>query len=167
MGCRTSAKRRRAVRGTGYAGNGLTFGTLCGIMACRPHPGSREPLDANCSITGRTKIRGGPGTTSPRTRTTPTIGFAIGLRGSRARSLRSLHRGEGKVVDADGQQAAAYRRDDGKARVAICHLLAYGMSGAVERRRATWDCPCHGSRFAPGGSVISGPAESPLPPVEG
>jgi Rieske Fe-S protein len=42
------------------------------------------------------------------------------------------------------------------------------IGGVVEWNDAehSWDCPLHGSRFAPDGSVLEGPATHPLQPVE-
>jgi Rieske Fe-S protein len=69
------------------------------------------------------------------------------------------------VLELDGEKVAAHRDGGGELQLvsAVCtHLgCAVEWNGAEE----TWDCPCHGSRFEPGGDVIQGPATDPLPPV--
>jgi Rieske Fe-S protein len=79
-----------------------------------------------------------------------------------ARSLDELAPGEGGIVKVGGEKVAAFRDEDGVVHAvsAICtHLYCQLSFNAAER---SWDCPCHGSRFATDGSVIQGPAVNPL-----
>jgi glycine/D-amino acid oxidase-like deaminating enzyme/nitrite reductase/ring-hydroxylating ferredoxin subunit len=78
------------------------------------------------------------------------------------RSLDELGPGEGGIVKVDGDKVAAFRDDDGVVHAVspICtHLYCQVAFNAAER---SWDCPCHGSRFATDGTPIQGPAVSPL-----
>ncbi len=77
----------------------------------------------------------------------------------------SLTPGQGGLVDLDGDEVAAFRHLDGtlQAVSAICtHLGCVVQWNPAE---TTWDCPCHGSRFACDGKVIYGPATTDLAPV--
>jgi nitrite reductase/ring-hydroxylating ferredoxin subunit len=81
-------------------------------------------------------------------------------------SIDELSSNEGAVVTIDGREVAVCRLDDGSLRAvsAVCtHLRCIVGWNSSER---TWDCPCHGSRFATDGSVVSSPATAPLDPVE-
>ena len=47
---------------------------------------------------------------------------------------------------------------------AVCtHLGCHVNWNSTEQ---CWDCPCHGSQFAPDGAVLNGPAVSPLEAAE-
>ena len=60
---------------------------------------------------------------------------------------------------------AEYRDDSGKLTKlsAICpHLGCIVEWNSAEK---TWDCPCHGSRYAADGHVVNGPAKDGLAPA--
>lgn len=70
--------------------------------------------------------------------------------------------GEGKILKIDGHNVAAYRDEQGTVHAvsAVCSHMGciVGWNGTDR----TWDCPCHGSRFELDGSVMHGPAVTPL-----
>lgn len=78
-------------------------------------------------------------------------------------SLADLAAGDGMVIRQDGERVAVFKDDEGELQAvsAVCtHLQCLVEFNDGDR---TWDCPCHGSRFATDGSVLQGPAKQPLP----
>jgi glycine/D-amino acid oxidase-like deaminating enzyme/nitrite reductase/ring-hydroxylating ferredoxin subunit len=151
--------------GTGYSGNGMTFGTLSGMMAADKILGRTNPW-SDLFNPGRKKIVGGAWDYLKENKDYPYYMLRDRFAGAESKSLRAVKRGEGKVVEYKGEQVAASRNSDGSiTRVsAICtHMGCLVDWNEAER---TWDCPCHGSRFRPDGSVIGGPAESPLAKID-
>ena len=65
--------------------------------------------------------------------------------------------------DGAGQTAVS-RGDDGELRAVSARCTHLGCIVAWNGAERSWDCPCHGSRFAPDGAVLQGPAVSPLEP---
>ncbi len=151
--------------GTGYSGNGMTFGTLAGMMAAEYVLGRATPW-RDLFDPSRKKIRGGLWDYIKENKDYPYYLIRDRFAGTDGRSRRAVSRGSGKVLDLDGQSVAVYRDEAGTTieRSAICTH----MGCIVEWNDAehTWDCPCHGSRFQPNGKVIAGPAEKPLEEIE-
>jgi glycine/D-amino acid oxidase-like deaminating enzyme/nitrite reductase/ring-hydroxylating ferredoxin subunit len=81
-------------------------------------------------------------------------------------SFDDLGPDEAAILKVDGHNVAGYRDPEGRLHAcsAVCTHMGciIGWNGADR----TWDCPCHGSRFALDGTVIHGPAVKPLEPVE-
>jgi len=151
----------RQFAATGFSGNGLTFGTLSGMMAADRVLGRTNPW-SDLFDTGRAKIRGGVWDYVRENKDYPYYLIRDRFAGTEGRSLRSVKRGTGKVLNIDGKYAAVYRDETGATtiRSAVCTHMACVVDWNEAER--TWDCPCHGSRFRPDGRVIAGPAESPL-----
>jgi glycine/D-amino acid oxidase-like deaminating enzyme/nitrite reductase/ring-hydroxylating ferredoxin subunit len=79
-------------------------------------------------------------------------------------AVDALEPGQGTVARIGGKAVAAYRDDGGElhTRSAVCtHLGCLVSFNPAER---SWDCPCHGSRFAADGAVLEGPAVDDLGP---
>jgi glycine/D-amino acid oxidase-like deaminating enzyme/nitrite reductase/ring-hydroxylating ferredoxin subunit len=151
--------------GTGYSGNGMTFGTLAGMMAADRTAGRTNPW-ADLFDPGRKKIRGGLWDYIKENKDYPYYLVRDRFAGAEGKSVRAVARGTGKVLDINRQRLAVYRDERGNTikRSAVCtHMGCLVDWNEAER---TWDCPCHGSRFKPDGSVMAGPAEAPLPEPE-
>jgi glycine/D-amino acid oxidase-like deaminating enzyme/nitrite reductase/ring-hydroxylating ferredoxin subunit len=74
------------------------------------------------------------------------------------RSEAEIRPGHGAVVRHGIRKLAVYRDEAGTLHraSAVCpHLGCIVHWNSLER---TWDCPCHGSRFAVDGTVLNGPA---------
>jgi glycine/D-amino acid oxidase-like deaminating enzyme/nitrite reductase/ring-hydroxylating ferredoxin subunit len=77
-------------------------------------------------------------------------------------AVDELKPGEGALIRVRGLKTAVYRDDGGElhALSPVCrHLYCYVDWNPAER---SWDCPCHGSRYAGDGTVIQGPATEDL-----
>ncbi|SFJ51259.1 FAD-dependent oxidoreductase [Planctomicrobium piriforme] len=149
---------------TGFSGNGLTFGTLAAMMASDYVVGRTNPWSDLLAVE-RKKIKGGAWDYLTENLDFPYYFVRDWLvRGDRG-STRSVKRGEGKILKIDGQTVACSRDESGK--LSQCSAVCTHMGCLVRWNNAekTWDCPCHGSRFAATGEVIGGPAEEPLAKV--
>jgi glycine/D-amino acid oxidase-like deaminating enzyme/nitrite reductase/ring-hydroxylating ferredoxin subunit len=147
--------------GTGYAGNGLTFGTLAGMMMADAILGRANPW-SDLFDPGRKAVRHGLWDYLKENTSYPYYLIRDRFAGAEGRSLRAVRRGEGKVIERDGKKVAAYRDSAGGVTVRSATCTHMGCVVRWNSSEKTWDCPCHGSRFATDGKVISGPAESPL-----
>jgi glycine/D-amino acid oxidase-like deaminating enzyme/nitrite reductase/ring-hydroxylating ferredoxin subunit len=77
-------------------------------------------------------------------------------------SLDALAPGEGRVVRLNGQLVGV-RRDASGALHAVSAVCTHlGCVVSWNPAEESWDCPCHGSRFAADGTAIQGPAVDDL-----
>lgn len=78
------------------------------------------------------------------------------------KQVEDLQNDEGAVVKYNGKRRGAYKDENGKVTIVDTTCTHMGCEVEWNSGEKTWDCPCHGSRFAINGDVVEGPAEKPL-----
>ena len=148
---------------TGDSGMGITHGTIAGMVISDLVLG-RENRWAKLYDPARVTAKASGEFVSENLNVAAQ--FADYVTGGDVSSLRGLPSGEGAIVRRGLRKVAVYRDDDGILHEysAICTHL--GCIVAWNPLEGCWDCPCHGSQFAPDGTPINGPAFKPLASVE-
>jgi glycine/D-amino acid oxidase-like deaminating enzyme/nitrite reductase/ring-hydroxylating ferredoxin subunit len=151
---------------TGDSGQGMTHGTIAGMLISDLILGKENPWT---SLYDPARVRLSVGTIREFAEENLNVAaqYTQWLRIEEDADLEALAPGSGRVVQRGASKVAVYRDESGAVseRSAVCtHLGCVVRWNSGER---SWDCPCHGSRFAPTGEVLNGPAPSPLRPIDG
>jgi len=149
---------------TGYAGNGITQGTMAALVLADQVNGRDNALSELLDAT-RIKPFASAGAVLAENIDYPRHMLTDRLRGntrSGLEALASIAPGEGQVLSVGNEKLAVYRNGNGQlsALSPVCtHLGCLVHWNTTEK---SWDCPCHGSRFDPHGRVLNGPAVAAL-----
>ncbi|HEU4542690.1 MAG TPA: FAD-dependent oxidoreductase [Jiangellaceae bacterium] len=147
---------------TGFKKWGMTSGTLAGMLVSDSIAGRPNDWAELFTSTRVKPIAGGPRFITENAR----VGFkmvADRILAPGRRSIEELERGEGGIVTSIGQKVAGFRDDEGRLHAVSTRCTHLGCQVAWNAAERSWDCPCHGSRFAPDGEILNGPATKPLP----
>ena len=148
---------------TGDSGNGMTHGMIAALLLPELIAGRRSPWEA---VYDPHRLRVRAVGTLVRENLNVALQLADWVRPGELNDTATIAPGSGAVLRRGLRRVAVYRRQSGQLceLSAICpHLGCIVRWNAAER---TWDCPCHGSRYHPDGSLISGPATRGLAPLE-
>jgi glycine/D-amino acid oxidase-like deaminating enzyme/nitrite reductase/ring-hydroxylating ferredoxin subunit len=81
----------------------------------------------------------------------------------RREHINALQGGQGIVARIGARCFAIHRDGHGELQAVSARCTHLGCLVGWNEADRTWECPCHGSRFAADGTVLQGPATEPLP----
>jgi glycine/D-amino acid oxidase-like deaminating enzyme/nitrite reductase/ring-hydroxylating ferredoxin subunit len=149
---------------TGDSGNGMTHGTIAGMLLSDMIAGRDNPW-ALLYDPSRKSLRAAK--EFARENLNVAAQYTDHLTPGDVESLQDIAPGSAAIIRRGLKQVAAYRDEVGRVHEhsAVCtHLGCIVAWNATEQ---SWDCPCHGSRFDRlDGRVLNGPANVGLGPVD-
>ena len=150
---------------SGYATDGLVYGTLAATLLCDEITGKENRCAELYSARRFAPLKSAGDFIKENTNVAAQMAKDL-LTNLPETALENIQPGEGRLIEYDGQKAAACRDAQGQLRLLSPFCTHMKCIVHWNRAEATWDCPCHGSRFAADGSVLEGPALHPLQRVD-
>jgi glycine/D-amino acid oxidase-like deaminating enzyme/nitrite reductase/ring-hydroxylating ferredoxin subunit len=149
---------------TGFAADGLTYGTLAARLIADLITGRDNPYADLYSARRITPVKSAPRVVAENALVMKSF-LQDYVTDRKTTELDHLQPGSGAIVEHEGGRVAAYRAADGTVTMVspVCtHMKCLVHWNSAEQ---SWDCPCHGSRFGVDGRVLEGPALEPLATV--
>lgn len=147
---------------TGFAGWGMTGGTTAAILIADRIAGRERDWHALYDP-GRRNLRAAAGRLLREN--LDVAGQLVGGR-LRPRPAEAGAAPRGEILSHGGRRVAVASGPDGTVHAVSATCTHMGCVVAWNEAESSWDCPCHGSRFAADGRVLHGPATKPLEPVD-
>ncbi len=147
---------------TGDCGNGMTHGTIAGLLLPDLILGKKNPWEKLYAPSRFTR--------APRQYAKENLNVAkqfldIVTKGSRMPEVR-IPLDSGTVVRRGFKKIAVYRDEHGDLHEFSAFCPHKGCVVQWNSAEKSWDCPCHGSRFDCKGAVLNGPSIENLHPTE-
>lgn len=154
-----SRSRKNEFLATGFGGNGMIFGTLSSLIIADLIQEKANDFEALVSPSrlGPMKSLGNVFSSNMEV-----IKRFVVDRFTSDELVKPLALGRGEVINMDGEMIGIAKSLDG-----WCYLVnaVCRHAGCVVKwntAEQSWDCPCHGARYAPNGGLLNGPATGAL-----
>jgi glycine/D-amino acid oxidase-like deaminating enzyme/nitrite reductase/ring-hydroxylating ferredoxin subunit len=160
---RNPADKDNVFIATGDSGNGMTHGTIAGILITDLIQGRDNPWKDVYEPSRKTLSAAGSFIQENANVVACLVKDWVAP--SEVDSIEQIPAGEGAVLRQGASKIAAYR--DEKGIVHSCSAVCTHLGCIVQWNggEKSWDCPCHGSRFTIDGEILNGPAVKPLEQV--
>jgi glycine/D-amino acid oxidase-like deaminating enzyme/nitrite reductase/ring-hydroxylating ferredoxin subunit len=147
---------------TGFRKWGFANGTAAAMMLADQIAGRENPW---LPVFDATRL-GPPSALFTMAKENVNVGYRFFRDRLKSRDVEEIPPGGGGIVREGTRQTAVHRDEHGNLHAVSARCTHLGCIVEWNEAEASWDCPCHGSRFAPDGHVIKGPAIAPLEPRE-
>lgn len=142
---------------TGFAGWGMTNGTMAALTISDAIQGTLTPW-ASLYDPDRHHLAASAKNFLTENTNTAVQKLREPLANEAVDSVEEIAPGHGAIVAVDGTATAVSRDSDGGLHALSAACTHMGCTVSWNEAESTWDCPCHGSRFAVDGHVLHGPA---------